>query len=58
MTSKWRIDGVFSDMRIEKTGTSFHVMDFWLISILWKGFYMEITMNGDSQPLEKSVKRG
>ena len=24
MASKWRIDGVFSDMRIEKKGTSFH----------------------------------
>ena len=23
MASKWRIDGVFSDMRIEKKGTSF-----------------------------------
>ena len=24
MASKWRIDGVFSDMRIEKKGTNFH----------------------------------
>ena len=27
MASKWRIDGVFSDMRIERKGTSFH--DSW-----------------------------
>ena len=24
MALKWRIDGVFSDMRIKKKGTSFH----------------------------------
>ena len=43
MASKWRIIyGVLSDMRIEQKGTSFHVMDFWVISILWKGFYMEM----------------
>ena len=36
MASKWRIDGVFSDMRIEKKGDKFsRELDFWLISILW-----------------------
>ena len=30
MASKWHIDGVFSDIRIEKRGYV-----FWLISVLW-----------------------
>ena len=34
MASIRRIDGVFSDMRIEKKGTSFHELDFRLIFIL------------------------
>ena len=36
--SKWGIDGVFSDMRIEKKGDKFsRELNFWLISILWLG---------------------
>ena len=34
MASKFRIDGVFSDMHIDEMGTSFHESDFWLICIL------------------------
>ena len=36
--SKWGIDDVFSDMRIEKKGDKFsRELNFWLISILWLG---------------------